>query len=1028
MNAMLKKLTITAVALIVLLSGVLYAVHAKTKAGTLRVLVLYKEQSETYLDTLQQLNRTLVVNTVIEHEPWPVSGSKLKKYDAVFLDRALADDGADSEHLSSEMESFVKNGGMLFAENEFYDVLSPELLGAKSFAKVERFPAKLRVISAQANVNVMRTVIEQFHHDLNAYYDKDRLATISLGMGMVPGTARPIALDENGLALYAMNRYGEGTVFFCSSLLPNHQYVTGLDMQPRGDEHLAYFNFMFATGGYELRSAFLDFLSKEKLGYAVTKVLGPNGRPAMAWQNHFEVSSSLKEGGIERWIDYVKPYNQIPSFSLARETYEWGLWKEGLTYYPNKGTAESPLFEGENVNSQYSSGNLVKLASGDTFSQTAYPEFKSLSDSIGLPYRTYEAVGDVNGDGILDVVAGSADGSVLWYAGRFDNDTWTLEASQPVKLTSGTDLKVGAYAAPALADLNGDGLVDLVVGSGDRRLRTYLNTGYLTFAEGTDALAPSDDWIQAAPAIGDLNGDGKPDLVVGLANGGLRFAVGKLEGGAYRFDNNAVLRSNGEDKPKFDAPAIADYDGNGKPDLLIGDNEGFIRKAEVVVDAKGTLSLGEAKYLEGESLNPFGDHRLWGGHNAVPAFADVNRDGLTDLIVGQLIFGFPVAIDDPNFPAREELKKALEYTASNFIDIQPHLFFHSYESPGVEQEEIELHRKAFEAYGIPWTAVGTNQHTWRVNNLVPTQTLREELKSGIWWNSGFRPSGNLYEPTLAGEYLWTMPFWLGNEDGADPFVVSNPAPNIAYFKGAFDSYAKLDMPFSYFYHMEYPILKSEADGGFANKVQFLDRFRTDNDYNFMTEDQAFRSYAAAFQADSKIGTPIFLNALNVAENAIRTKEQLSFTVSAKGMRKLNGDAQLDPKLEAELEEQLSAVGYKVELGAKYKGYVPVTDAPIAMYRGSVLYFGGATEATISIQAAAPASPRIERANLPIDVDRSGQEVSIEWKGKGMQQVKLFAPRGIEVLSEGWSSETSGDGKRYVLTRFGDITTLKVHFK
>jgi len=1024
---MLKKLTIAAVALIVLLSGALYAVHAKTKADTLRVLVLYKEQAETYLDTLQQLNRTLVVNTEIQHEPWPVSSSKLKTYDAVYLDRALAGGGADSEELSSAMEAFVKNGGMLFADNEFYDVLSPELLGAKSFAKVESFPAKLQVISAGANDNVIRTVIEQFHHDLNAYYDKNRLAAISLGMGMVPSTAKPIALDENGLALYAMNRYGDGVVFFCSSLLPNHQYVTGLDMQPRGDEQQAYFNFMFATGSYELRSAFLDYVSKEKLGYAVTKVLGPNGRPAMAWQNHFEVTSSLKEGGIERWIDYVKRYNEIPSLSLARETYEWGQWKEGLAYYPNRGTADAPSFEGENVNSQYSSGNLVKLASGETFSQAAYPEYKSLGDPIELPYRTYEAVGDVNGDGIVDVVAGSADGSVRWYSGRFDNSTWTLEVAQPMKLTSGGDLKVGSYAAPALADLNGDGQLDLVVGSGDRRLRTYLNAGYLTFAEGADALPSSEAWIQAAPAVGDANGDGVADLVVAGANGNISLAPGSVKSGALRFEDTVIPLAKGDRESTFVAPAIVDYDGDGHPELLIGDNEGYIRKAELQADGNG-LTLGATKYLEGESLNPFGDHRLWGGHNAVPAMADVNGDGLADLIVGQLIFGFPIAIDDPSFPASEELREALDYTSSLFIDIQPHLFFHSYESAAVEQEEIELHRKAFEAYGIPWTTVGTNQHTWRVNNLVPAQTLREELKAGIWWNSGFRPSGNPYEPTLAGEYLWTMPFWLGNGEGVDPFVVSNPAPNIAYFKGAFDSYAKLDMPFSYFYHMEYPILKSEAEGGFANKVQFLDKFRTDNDYNFVTEEQAFRSYAAAFQADAKISTPFFRNALNVAENAVRTKEQLSFTVRTDGLRKLSGDSQLDSKLAADLEAQLSAVGYKVELGAKYKGYVPVTDAPISMYRGSVLYFGGATEASISIQAAAPSAPRIERANLPVDVDRSGQDVSIDWKGKGMQQVKLYAPRGLEVLSDGWSMEKSDDGKHYVLTRFGDVTTLNIHYK
>ncbi|MFC5532414.1 FG-GAP repeat domain-containing protein [Cohnella yongneupensis] len=1034
---MIRKLTIAAVALIVLLSGALYVVHAKTKAEPLRVLVLYKEGSDSYLDALQQLNQTLVVNARIEQAKWPEAEGKLDSYDAVYLDRALSKDTPEAERFSSAMESYVKGGGALFAENEFYDVLPLELLGAKSFVKLDKLPAKLLLPKTEANANVIQTVVSQFHRDLSASYDKDRLADVALGMGMVPGTAKALAKNEGGIALYAMNRYGNGTVFFSSALLPNHQYVTGFDMQPRSGEDQSYFNFMFATGSYELRSAFLDFLSKEKLGYAVTKVLGTNGRPAMAWQNHFEVSSSLQEGGMEKWIDYVKQYNEIPSFSLARETYEWGLWKEGLVVYPNKGAAASPAFEGENVNSQYSSGDIVHLASGEAFSQASYPEYKSLGDPIELPYRTYEDVRDVNGDGVPDVVAGSADGSIRLYVGRHDGGEWSLEPAQPVMLANGSELRVGSYSAPALADLNGDGKLDLVVGSGDGRVRTYTNVGNFSFRDDGDTigvpLTSKEAYAYAAPAVGDVNGDGIADLAVGMADGSVMLHVGELVGNSIRFDNlgQFLITGHAEDGVTyFSAPRIVDYDGDGQPELLVGYNDGYIRQYAMKNGPAGSISLGEMKYVQGETLNPAGDNRLWGGHNAVPAAADVNGDGLVDLIVGELIFGFPTPIDDPRFPAKEQLKQALDYAGHNFIPIQPHLFFHSYESPVRELEEIDLHKKAFEAYGIPWTNVGTNQHTWRINNLVPGQTIREEMKSGIWWNSGFRPSGNPYEPTLAGEYLWTMPFLLANKEQQDPFIVSNPAPNIAYFKGAFESYAALDMPFSYFYHMEYPILKSEADGGFANKVQFLDQFRNQYDYNFMTEDQSFRSYMAAYQADSSLGTPLIRNAMNVAENVIRTKKQLSFEVKTGGLRELNGSAQLDQKLQDEIEGQLSAVGYKVELGAKYKGYVPVTDAPISMYRGSTLYFGGTKDATVTIQSGLPTSPGIERANLLVNIDRDGSEWHIDWQGSGMQQVKLYAPRGLDVLSDGdgWSVEKSEDGKHYVLTRFGDVVTLNVRFK
>ncbi len=79
----------------------------------------------------------------------------------------------------------------------------------------------------------------------------------------------------------------------------------------------------------------------------------------MAWQNHFEVTSAMGGNGtMERWIDILKEYHQIPSFSLARSPYEWGgHWQESIVLHTNRGgEATNPKYKGVEENSHYSSG------------------------------------------------------------------------------------------------------------------------------------------------------------------------------------------------------------------------------------------------------------------------------------------------------------------------------------------------------------------------------------------------------------------------------------------------------------------------------------------------------------------------------------------------------------------------------------------------------------------------------------------------------------------------------------------------
>jgi hypothetical protein len=84
---------------------------------------------------------------------------------------------------------------------------------------------------------------------------------------------------------------------------------------------------------------------------------------------------------------------------------------------------------------------------------------------------------------------------------------------------------IGAFSAPALSDLDGDGDLDLVIGTEDGPLLIYRNTGSATaptFEEESGSMV-SARRRETTPALGDLDGDGDPDLVVGNQSGGLLF-------------------------------------------------------------------------------------------------------------------------------------------------------------------------------------------------------------------------------------------------------------------------------------------------------------------------------------------------------------------------------------------------------------------------------------------------------------------------------------------------------------------------
>ncbi len=277
---------------------------------------------------------------------------------------------------------------------------------------------------------------------------------------------------------------------------------------------------------------------------------------------------------------------------------------------------------------------------------------------LDVGWAAAPAVADVDGDGLLDMISGNmpmtpeggdsaSSENFLYYFKNVGTRTKPRFSKQKFPIKG--KFPVGAIAAPRLADLNGDGLLDLVVAR-DTDLSIYYNVGTKTSPLWQYAPPLPGKW-RTAPLYGwgtqlvDWNGDGHFDLVHGFT---VQLNLNKGNPQFFSPDQNILgpgekifHRSPTGDQWTF--TYVVDLDGDGKPDILYGVHQGW------VYFHRNLSSGGETKFdTEGERLNmsdgnpikvgPAPDHPwdfdvLQGARTTVAA-ADFDHDGKVDLIVG----------------------------------------------------------------------------------------------------------------------------------------------------------------------------------------------------------------------------------------------------------------------------------------------------------------------------------------------------------------------------------------------------------
>ncbi|WP_297212448.1 FG-GAP repeat domain-containing protein [uncultured Flavonifractor sp.] len=949
-----------------------------TQPADLTAGVLHGGEDGVWQDTLSHLSYSSLANlTALEGE----TAAELAACDMLIADPSLLEE-ADWAETRQALMDYARAGGLLVLDNCFWDQFPAEFLGISGGGALEGLPAELAWPEVEDNLTEFQQLLRDFAALYPSYYNAETLAGMDYGWGFTPTTARAIAL-QGELALYTLNDVGEGQVLLTNPMLPNRYSITSPSLTASRAEQEPFANTSNSANRL-FYGKLLAYQSMEKYGYALERVYGPFATNPAAWELHYEEITAIREGSAYQFAQLAEEAGQIPSFTLVRDAYWWLLRAESVTYLVNQ--SQTGLdYDLDEVEGIYSSGTHV-VCGGDWLSQVWVENTISyFSDEGGYTQRAYPTIGDVDGDGADELLCGSGDGRFYCYE-LLDNDA-RFSVEEPVFLTdeAGEPLLVsGGHSAPAILDVDGDGVPDVISGAGDGKLYWLRGVGGLTFEAPRLLLEPGMGQVQTFPETADMDGDGAADLLVGSAGGGLALYRGRA-GGGFGDKQSIALPQELTD---WAAPCAVDLNGDGTLDIALGTFHGYVARLER--QGNGYTFTG---YFQGDEENYKGNTNLKFGNNCKPVFYDVNGDGALDLICGQLEYGLPCPIDSEYFPFREQLQEQVDWMEEKNYYLGVHSLTHWYASEAYEQREFARSMEALASYGVDLSRVGTNQHTWHTSVYGPAQTFLAQYDNGMLWNSGAEMPCSAATPQTAAENVLSLPFFL-EEDGTPTMLMLNAST--LFYKGEdWQSItARYGTPVLLYYHCDW-IYRDDAEAGRA--VQAMSDFMDAYGYTCIREDQLAYASAAAVNTAVTAGVDAQTGAICLSASPVDT-----------------GLAMYDERYQ-------SAVGVKLTFGAGYAAADYTTDASVWRQEGNSLYLSLDRETTVWKETREGTCLRL--VNLPAGLSWEGDTLTIDFAQGGLMEVVVEG--SVSTPSQGWTM--TREGERTTFTKRGDPDKLVLHF-
>ncbi len=355
---------------------------------------------------------------------------------------------------------------------------------------------------------------------------------------------------------------------------------------------------------------------------------------------------------------------------------------------------------------------------------------------------------DIDGDGLMDMLVGNKDGRLTRY-----EQTAVNSFSLNLVTSYFNSIDVGTCNFPTIVDLDDDGLLDLIIGRDDGTLRHFEQDSDRSASFTlVGALSGIDVGGYSKPTFTDLDLDGRLDLLVGNLGGAI-YHYEQVNGTSTSFtlisDNFNSIDIGGLPSPMF-----CYYDSDGRLEFFIGNQDGKVQLYQ---------QSGVGSYTFNSETTDWNDIDV--GDKSVLSQTDLNGDGNVDLLIGSNdgIVG---------------IKKGSTYAINAFC-------ISSYDAESITATTAELGGNVYEHNGVPPQRRGVCYGTTNPPTLIDDQTT---MGSGLGVFSGtvtgLSPNNTYYYRTFCSNCYGTF------YGGVKSFTTDEGDPQLAvkvYLQGPYDN-------------------------------------------------------------------------------------------------------------------------------------------------------------------------------------------------------------------------------------------------
>ena len=327
-------------------------------------------------------------------------------------------------------------------------------------------------------------------------------------------------------------------------------------------------------------------------------------------------------------FDGVKDLVASPSgYDNATQTVDY---KNSAWFYQNKGQNDKPNF---------------------SFVQTDFLQ----NTMVDLGENTSPVFVDIDGDGDQDLLVGNGGlrgetgfrASIYFFENK-GNSTFELTNSDFLNLSKTLQL---SDIKPFVVDMNGDGVDDLgfmsnsFTGASIKYLPNKATKGKAFDLKLAEAVVlPPIEYLANGdfPLFFDLDKDGLKDLLLARSSGGLDFF--KNTGTAKSPQYSKKMEGLGGIQSDYIigniSLAVADFNGDGKEELITGARDGYLRIYKNVIDQNLSQFVADSSYILDDFNGKYSKIQL--GGSLVVAVTDLDNDLVPDVLVGTNTGGLKV--------------------------------------------------------------------------------------------------------------------------------------------------------------------------------------------------------------------------------------------------------------------------------------------------------------------------------------------------------------------------------------------------